>query len=140
MNTQPYSHTNRGNTSVLIVDDVPINVTLIEKMLTPFHFSIRKAYDGQTALDMVAEQKPSLIILDLMMPGISGYDVIRQLRNKDETKKLPIIIVSARNSNEDIVKGFNLGANDFITKPIIVDRLHDSIKTQLDNTYGIENE
>ena len=74
-----------------------------------------------------------------MMPGISGYDVIRQLRNNDETKKLPIIIVSALNSHEDIVKGFNLGANDFITKPIIVNRLYESIKTQLDKTYGIEN-
>lgn len=120
-----------GKTSVLIVDDIPINVTLIEKMLKPFHFVIEKANDGQTALDIVAGKKPDLILLDLMMPGINGYDVIRQLRSQEETKQLPIIVISALNSNEDVVKGYSLGANDFLTKPIIMDRLHTSVVTQL---------
>lgn len=118
-------------TSVLIVDDIPINVTLIEKMLKPFHFVIEKANDGQTALDIVADNKPDLILLDLMMPGINGYDVIKQLRAKEETKQLPIIVISALNSNEDVVKGYDLGANDFLTKPIIMNRLHTSVITQL---------
>ena len=134
MNTQSSNNISQANKSVLIVDDVPINVTLIEKMLIPFHFNILKAYDGKTALKMVTEKKPAIIIIDLMMPGISGYDVIRQLRTDEDTKRLPIIIVSALNSNEDIVKGFNLGADDFITKPIIVNRLYDSIIKQLNRT------
>jgi len=120
-----------GKTSVLIVDDIPINVTLIEKMLKPFHFIIEKANDGQTALDIVAGKKPDLILLDLMMPGINGYDVIKQLRSQEETKQLPIIVISALNSNEDVVKGYSLGANDFLTKPIIMNRLHTSVVTQL---------
>ncbi len=131
MDIQLNPNIDAGKTSVLIVDDIPINVTLIEKMLKPFHFVIEKANDGQTALDIVADKKPDLILLDLMMPGINGYDVIRQLRSQEETKLLPIIVISALNSNEDVVKGYSLGANDFLTKPIIMDRLHTSVVTQL---------
>ena len=131
MDIQLNPNIDAGKTSVLIVDDIPINVTLIEKMLKPFHFVIEKANDGQTALDIVADKKPDLILLDLMMPGINGYDVIRQLRSQEETKLLPIIVISALNSNEDVVKGYRLGANDFLTKPIIMDRLHTSVVTQL---------
>lgn len=131
MNIQLNPNIDACKTSVLIVDDIPINVTLIEKMLKPFHFVIEKANDGQTAIDIVADNKPDLILLDLMMPGINGYDVIKQLRAKEETKQLPIIVISALNSNEDVVKGYDLGANDFLTKPIIMNRLHTSVITQL---------
>lgn len=131
MNIQLNPNIDACKTSVLIVDDIPINVTMIEKMLKPFHFVIEKANDGQTALDIVADNKPDLILLDLMMPGINGYDVIKQLRAKEETKQLPIIVISALNSNEDVVKGYDLGANDFLTKPIIMNRLHTSVITQL---------
>lgn len=131
MNIQLNPNIDACKTSVLIVDDIPINVTLIEKMLKPFHFVIEKANDGQTALDIVADNKPDLILLDLMMPRINGYDVIKQLRAKEETKQLPIIVISALNSNEDVVKGYDLGANDFLTKPIIMNRLHTSVITQL---------
>ena len=131
MNIQLNPNIDACKTCVLIVDDIPINVTLIEKMLKPFHFVIEKANDGQTALDIVADNKPDLILLDLMMPGMNGYDVIKQLRAKEETQKLPIIVISALNSNEDVVKGYDLGANDFLTKPIIMNRLHTSVITQL---------
>ncbi len=131
MNIQLNPNIDACKTCVLIVDDIPINVTLIEKMLKPFHFVIEKANDGQTALDIVADNKPDLILLDLMMPGMNGYDVIKQLRAKEETKQLPIIVISALNSNEDVVKGYDLGANDFLTKPIIMNRLHTSVITQL---------
>ena len=131
MNIQLTPNIDACKTSVLIVDDIPINVTLIEKMLKPFHFVIEKANDGQTALDIVADNKPDLILLDLMMPGMNGYDVIKQLRAKEETQQLPISVISALNSNEDVVKGYDLGANDFLTKPIIMNRLHTSVITQL---------
>ena len=131
MNIQLNPNIDACKTSVLIVDDIPINVTLIEKMLNPFHFVIENANDGQTALDIVADNKPDLILLDLMMPGMNGYDVIKQLRAKEETQQLPIIVISALNSNEDVVKGYDLGANDFLTKPIIMNRLHTSVITQL---------
>ena len=107
--------------NVLAVDDIPLNLLLVKKMLSRFNFEFRTAADGQQALDAVAAKKPDLILLDLMMPGIDGFEVIRRLRANPETADIQIVILSALNSNEDVVKGFNEGANDFIMKPIIME-------------------
>ena len=117
--------------NVLAVDDIPLNLLLVQKMLSRFNFKIRTAANGQQALDAVAEQKPDLILLDLMMPGIDGFEVIRRLRANPETADIQIIILSALNSNEDIVKGFNAGANEFIMKPIIMERLLTCVVNQM---------
>ena len=117
--------------SVLAVDDIPLNLLLVEKMLSRFNFRFRKAANGQQALDAVAQEKPDLILLDLMMPGIDGFEVIRRLRANPETADIQIIILSALNSNEDVVKGFDVGANDFIMKPIIMEKLLSCVVTQL---------
>ena len=117
--------------SVLVVDDVPLNILLIKKMLSQYTFEIRTANSGQAALDAIAEKKVDLLLLDLMMPGIDGFEVIRRLRAADDTKDLPIIILSALNSEQDISKGFQLGANDFINKPIILEKLINSVTTQI---------
>lgn len=117
--------------TLLAVDDVPLNLLLIKKMLSKFNFKFKTAANGQKALDSVAEEKPDLILLDLMMPGIDGFEVIRRLRANPETEGIHIVILSALNSNEDIVKGFKLGANDFITKPIIMEKLLNCIVTQI---------
>ena len=117
--------------SVLVVDDVPLNILLIKKMLSQYTFKLRTANGGQAALDAIAQQKPDLVLLDLMMPGIDGFEVIRRLRADEKTKDLPIIILSALNSEQDISKGFQLGANDFINKPIIMEKLLSSVTTQI---------
>lgn len=117
--------------NVLAVDDIPLNLLLVQKMLSRFNFKMRTAANGQQALDAVAIQKPDLILLDLMMPGIDGFEVIRRLRANPETADIQIVILSALNSNEDIVKGFNEGANDFIMKPIIMEKLLSCVVTQL---------
>ena len=117
--------------SILVVDDVPLNILLIKKMLSQYTFEIRTANSGQAALDAIAQKKPDLILLDLMMPGIDGFEVIKRLRAQDDTKELPIIILSALNSEQDISKGFQLGANDFINKPIIMEKLISSVTTQI---------
>lgn len=117
--------------SVLVVDDVPLNVILIKKMLSQYTFEIRTASNGQAALDAIAEKKVDLVLLDLMMPVMDGFEVIRRLRAADDTKDLPIIILSALNSEQDISKGFQLGANDFINKPIILEKLISSVTTQI---------
>ena len=109
--------------NVLAVDDIPLNLLLVQKMLSRFNFKLRTAANGQLALDAVAQQKPDLILLDLMMPGIDGFEVIRRLREDPETADIQIVILSALNSNEDVIKGFNVGANDFIMKPIIMEKL-----------------
>ena len=116
---------------VLVVDDVPLNILLIKKMLSQYTFEIRTANGGQAALDAIAQKMPNLVLLDLMMPGIDGFEVIRRLRADEKTKSLPIIILSALNSEQDISKGFQLGANDFINKPIIMEKLLSSVTTQI---------
>lgn len=116
--------------TVLAVDDIQLNLLLLKKMLSKFNFTLQTASSGQQTLDIVAEKKPDLILLDLMMPGIDGFEVIQRLRANPETQDIHIIILSALNSHEDIVKGFKLGANDFITKPIIMEKLFNSVITQ----------
>lgn len=117
--------------NVLAVDDIPLNLLLVQKMLSRFNFQMRTAANGQQALDAVAAKKPDLILLDLMMPGIDGFEVIRRLRADSATADIQIVILSALNSNEDIVKGFNVGANDFIMKPIIMEKLLSCVVTQM---------
>ena len=117
--------------SVLAVDDIPLNLLLVQKMLARYNFKMRTAANGQQALDAVSAEKPDLILLDLMMPGIDGFEVIRQLRANPETAGIQIVILSALNSNEDVVKGFNVGANDFIMKPIIMEKLLTCVVNQM---------
>jgi CheY-like chemotaxis protein len=113
------------------VDDIPLNLLLVKKMLVRFNFKLETASGGQEALDSVARSKPDLILLDLMMPGIDGYEVIRRLKSNPETADIRIIILTALTSGEDVSKGFNMGANDYIMKPIIMERLLTSVVTQL---------
>ena len=136
-NIQPGIEVEKLN--VLIVDDVPLNILLIKKMLSQYTFEIRTANGGQAALDAIKTKKPDLLLLDLMMPGIDGFEVIRRLRADDSTKDLPIIILSALNSEQDISKGFQLGANDFINKPIILEKLLASVTTQI-NLQGTKRQ
>lgn len=117
--------------TILIVDDVPLNVILVKKMLGRQPFNIRTANNGQKALESIAEQKPDLVLLDLMMPVMDGFQALENIRNNEETKDLHVVILSALNSEADIMKGFNAGANDFITKPIVTERLFSCIDKQL---------
>ena len=117
--------------NVLAVDDVPLNLLLVEKMLSKFNFQIRKAGNGRIALEEIAKEKPDLILLDLMMPEVDGFEVLRQVRENPETANIRVVILSALNSTDDIVKGYQLGANDFITKPIIIEKLVNCVATQL---------
>ena len=131
MNNYITPGTDVDNLLVLAVDDVPLNILLIKKMLSQYTFQIKTANSGQAALDAVAERIPDLILLDLMMPGIDGFEVIQRLRANDDTKDIPIIILSALNSEQDIARGFQLGANDYINKPIIMEKLLSSVTTQI---------
>ncbi len=117
--------------NVLAVDDIPLNLLLVQKMLGRFNFRMRTAANGQQALDAVAQEKPDLILLDLMMPGIDGFEVLRRLRANPDTADIQVVILSALNSNEDVVKGFEAGANDFIMKPIIMEKLLTCVVTQM---------
>ena len=117
--------------SVLIVDDVPLNLTLVGKMIGRFGFDVRTACNGLECMKEVISRKPDLILLDLMMPFMDGFEVIARIRENPAWSGVRIVVLSALNSNEDIVKAYNLGANDFLSKPIILSKLTHSIATQL---------
>ena len=120
--------------NVLVVDDVPLNQILVTKMLSRYNFEVRTASNGLEAMEAIREKKPSVILLDIMMPVMDGFEVLRLLKAKKDTENIRVIILSALNSNEDIIKGYELGANDFITKPIIMEKLVNSVATQLQLT------
>lgn len=109
--------------TVLAVDDVPLNLILVEKILQRYNFKVKKANGGQEALDMIAAEKPSLVLLDLMMPNVDGFDVLAALSKSEETSNIPVVILSALNSESDIEKALSNGAKDFVTKPILIDKL-----------------
>lgn len=108
---------------VLVVDDEKDIVDLITYNLEKEGFATIKAYDGETALDLVKSKKPDLIILDLMLPGVRGLDVCRFIRKKPETENLPIIMLTARSDQTDKILGLEIGADDYITKPFNVREL-----------------
>lgn len=108
---------NPSEYKILIVDDVMSNVLLLKVLLTNEKFKIATACDGRQALEQVEKEKPDLILLDVMMPDMSGFDVSQHLKANPETAEIPIIFLTALNSTSDIVKGFQMGGNDFISKP-----------------------
>lgn len=120
---------------ILVVDDIPLNVLLVKKMLQPLGFDTSEAEDGVVAMEKIGADKPDLILLDLMMPRMDGFEVLRRLRASDDTKSIPVIILSALNSNDDVAKGISMGAEDYITKPIIMDRLQSSVIKQLNKLF-----
>lgn len=113
--------------TVLIVDDIPVNIMLMEKMLAPYNFRILKATNGPDAVSTVLSQHPNIMLLDIMMPGMDGFEVTRRIRAEQGIPYVPIIILSALNSESDVSRGFELGADDFIAKPIVRERLLTSV-------------
>jgi phosphate regulon transcriptional regulator PhoB len=108
---------------ILIVDDEKDIVELIAYNLEKEGFATIKAYDGETALELVKAKKPDMVILDLMLPGVRGLDVCRFIRKKPETEILPIIMLTARSDQTDKILGLEIGADDYITKPFNVREL-----------------
>lgn len=108
---------NPSEYKILIVDDVISNVLLLKVLLTNEKFQTITAENGKLAIEKVKTEKPDLILLDVMMPELSGFDVAKILKEDPETTDIPIIFLTALNSTADIVKGFQVGANDFISKP-----------------------
>jgi len=103
---------------ILVVDDTPNNVKLLADVLTVKGFSVTTATSGEEALAAVSANPPDLVLLDVMMPGLSGYDVCRQLRANAHTALLPVVLITALDPERERVKGIEAGADDFLSKPI----------------------
>ena len=111
------SNLNRSDYKILIVDDVISNVLLLKILLTNEKFQVCTANNGRACIEMTKKEHPDLFLLDVMMPDINGFDTAVILKKDPETKDIPIIFLTALNSPQDLVHGFQVGANDFLTKP-----------------------
>lgn len=123
---------------VLIVDDISLNLILVKKMLSRYSFAIVTATNGQEALDMIESERPALVLLDLMMPIMDGYEVISRVRRNPKYSSLRIVVLSALNTNDDVVKALNLGADEFLTKPITLEKLYTCVNKQFDMIRAME--
>lgn len=108
---------------ILVVDDEPVNVRVLQGILRQQGYAVQAAASGLEALEAIARRKPDLIVLDVMMPGMSGLEVSRKLRERYNVLELPIVMVTARSHIRDVLAGFDSGANDYVTKPFIKDEL-----------------
>ena len=116
---------------ILLVDDVLANIKILSKALSKHNYILLFALNGKKALEIAANDKPDLILLDIMMPEMDGYEVCRQLQNNPITKNIPVIFVTAKDSPNDEAYGLGLGAVDYISKPINMMVLNARVKTHL---------
>jgi two-component system phosphate regulon response regulator PhoB len=116
---------------ILIVEDEAALVTMLRYNLEKQGFRVEEAADGQEAITKIAEARPDLVLLDWMLPAMSGIEVCRQIRRRPGTRDLPIIMVTARTEEADSVRGLNTGADDYVTKPFSIDLLLARIRALL---------
>jgi PleD family two-component response regulator len=107
----------KARPSILIVDDEPINIDLLVDSFE-CDYEVLAATDGKTALEKAQRERPDLILLDVLMPGIDGYEVCRRLKGNRETQNIPVIFITALSGGADEIRGLELGARDYLTKPI----------------------
>ena len=135
----------RSTARILIVDDMPANVKLLEDLLGFHGYEVEAATSGEEALEAIRGRTPDLVLLDILMPGISGYDVCRAVRADPRLAMLPVVMVTALEDREERVKGLDAGADDFLSKPINppelvarvrsllrISRLHETVRRQAD--------
>lgn len=103
---------------ILVVDDIEANVRLLEAKLTAEYYEVLTASDGPTALAIAAKEKPDIVLLDVMMPGMDGFQVCRRLKDDPETRHVPVVLVTALDGRADRIAGLEAGADEFLTKPI----------------------
>ena len=117
--------------AILIVDDVPRNIQLVAKFLTNEKYNLFFAQSGETALKQIGSRTFDLILLDVMMPGMDGFDVCREIKKNKVTEDIPVIFLTAKSDEEAITRGFSLGGVDYITKPFNPNELAARVKTHL---------
>ncbi|MBE9048695.1 diguanylate cyclase [Pleurocapsales cyanobacterium LEGE 10410] len=116
---------------ILIVDDLPENIRLLSSLLSENGYQVSSATDGKMALSMIDRECPDLILLDIMLPEMDGYQVCRYLKSQEQTRHIPIIFLSGLDSESDKVEAFKFGGVDYITKPFFVEEVVFRVKTQL---------
>ena len=116
--------------TILIVDDSETNIDILVDLLAD-EYDVAVAMDGESALEIVVDDKPDLILLDIMMPGIDGYEVCKRLKDDSGTANIPVVFLSALTDEGDKQRGLALGAVDFITKPLDIAEIREKVKKYL---------
>jgi len=116
---------------ILIVDDTPPNIDVLRKTLEPEQYEIAIALNGEAALKVAPKFLPDLILLDIRMPGIDGYETCRKLKENESTGEAPVIFISANSDTKDILEGFRVGGVDYITKPFQAEEVLARVRTHL---------
>jgi len=132
----------RKQPHILIVDDGEINIYVLEKILSEHNYDIATMRDGQSALEYAKKYFPDLILLDIIMPLVDGYEVCKRLKANETTKNIPIIFLSAMTDVDSLEKGFDVGGQDYLIKPFKPKELISRVKTHLDlkeKTQNLEN-
>jgi DNA-binding response OmpR family regulator len=123
---------------ILVVDDEPDITALVAYHLAKAGFRVSTAANGPDALKAAREEKPDIVILDLMLPGISGYDILAEMRKREETRDVGVILLTARREETDRIRGLTLGADDYLTKPFDIDELLARMRALLRRVEGDE--
>ena len=116
---------------ILVVDDTPANVKLLADVLGSRGYAVSTAASGKEGLEKVAADAPDLVLLDVVMPEMSGYEVCKAIRADPATSRLPVVMVTALDSGQERVKGIEAGADDFLTKPINVKAFVEAVQELL---------
>lgn len=122
------------NFDILVVDDDEVIVTILERCLRREGFSVRTAHSGMQALQLVKRQIPRLILMDVMMPGMDGFDVCRELRTTKKLENIPVIFLTGKTAEEDHISGFKAGGDDYVNKPFNAEELMLRVKAMLKRT------
>lgn len=130
------SKKNKKKPLILIVDDIPKNIQVLGNFLLEQEYELSVATSGKQALELVKLLKPDLILLDIMMPEMDGFEVCNEIKNNEELKEIPIIFLTAKSEIKDIKKGFSLGAVDYIVKPFNLDEVLARINTHLELKFS----
>ena len=120
---------------ILVVDDDPTMVKLINVNLKLNNYSVVEATSGEQALDVLESDVLDLVVLDIMMPGVDGLEVLKRIRGNTETQEMPVILVTAKTQDSDVIRGWELGADEYVIKPFNPLLLVEVIKMVLDRSY-----